>query len=598
MGNRLTFREPTAGDCPFDAEMLAQDGECHQLDLRRLAARVGEDQLWGAISSAVLRAMQRWAVDGPAGGVGQRYSVWVAQRRGTGETGQEIPLALVYVVQHPTGDGPGPDGATDAQRGRPSPFHEPLREWPEYVRMERGNPLWEGARPWYLVSDGVAVRIDDSVPTYCAIADAVLARQWQDRCTQDDVTGDATIAGEDDREMGRGAMAYLRTVVRERHYRTMFDLPDHMDGPFSIPQWIADYFDSGGMLLHTQDYARDHETVLLALTQYPDLVAEAPVGWSIELGDTPGLLVHLLTFEDPEEGDLSYEFIYDLRDRGHLDELASLAVQNGFRLHILTVADEGDYCFLGTRALGFDDDTRMVFARMVAPVILACATTAQVHAPALSAADDAPNACGPGSDERPAPEILASLRLKESRVAAVQLLCRMRDARYASQIRSAIEGMTWAEVDQVWQDLPLLGEAAVEEFVRLTDKPKKKAAAACGMRALGRIACKRSLEVLSALVRDLGSKSEPTEALVELGDYAIPTLLELSHNAKAEVRQMAAYAIGKIGSQHGRDRVDQMASADRSARVRSVAAKAILWIDGDEECDMDLRDFYGNIELE
>jgi len=118
------------------------------------------------------------------------------------------------------------------------------------------------------------------------------------------------------------------------------------------------------------------------------------------------------------------------------------------------------------------------------------------------------------------------------------------------------------------------------------------------MRALGRIACKRSLEVLSALVRDLGSKSEPTEALVELGDYAIPTLLELSHNAKAEVRQMAAYAIGKIGSQHGRDRVDQMASADRSARVRSVAAKAILWIDGDEECDMDLRDFYGNIELE
>jgi len=180
----------------------------------------------------------------------------------------------------------------------------------------------------------------------------------------------------------------------------------------------------------------------------------------------------------------------------------------------------------------------------------------------------------------------------------VRLLCQMGDVRYATQICDAVEKMTWAEVDEVWEDLPRLGEAAIENFVRLTVNPNRKAAAACGMRALGRVPCPRSLEVLAALVRALGSKAEPTEALVDLGDYAVPALLELSRDPKGEVRQMAVYALGKIGAPSVHDRVLEMAEADRSTKVRRVAETALAWINGEEDCHMDLRDFFGNIELQ
>ena len=598
MDAQLTFADPAEGDCLLSAEMLKQAGECHELELPALVARVGKTKLWDAIANTVVQAMKQWAVDDAEAGFRRRYSVWVAQKRGANAANEEVPLALVYVVEHPLDDSPNNDEATEAQSAQVSAFNKALSTWPEYARMEYANPLWDGARPWYLVSDRVATRIDQDSAAYRSLADCVLAEFWQDQYILEQAAGDAFYADDDGSRMGRGALAYLRRFVRQRHCFTMYDLPGDVSDPEAIPQWISDYFDDGGMLLHTQDYKRSNETVLLALTEYPDLVAEAPVSWSFEFDDASYCLVHLLIFEDPDEGDLNCEFIYDLGDRTHLDELAGLAVQDEHHLHILTRADGGGYRFAGTRTLSFDDSSRMDFARIVAPVVLECAPHAQVRV----ATGDAPlspvSAAAAEPEEPAAQEHLASLELKESRVAAVRLLCQMGDVRYAAQICDAVEKMTWAEVDQVWEDLPMLGEAAVEEFVRLTQNPNRKAAAACGMRALGRVPCPRSLEVLAALVRTLGSKAEPTEALVDLGDYAVPALLELSRDPKGEVRQMAVYALGKIGAPGVRDRVLDMAEADRSTKVRRVAETALAWINGEEECDMDLRDFFGNIELQ
>jgi HEAT repeat protein len=61
---------------------------------------------------------------------------------------------------------------------------------------------------------------------------------------------------------------------------------------------------------------------------------------------------------------------------------------------------------------------------------------------------------------------------------------------------------------------------------------------------------------------------------------------------------MAVYALGKIGAPSVHDRVLEMAEADRSTKVRRVAETALAWINGEEDCHMDLRDFFGNIELQ
>lgn len=591
----LSFRQPAEDEPLFCKAMLEQGGECHEIDLPALASRVGKAQAWDVISKTVMQAMKEWAADEAGAGTERRYSVWVTQKRGMNKANNDVPLAFVYVVQHPEGDGPDPDEVTVEEAERLNPFDEAFGPWPEYVRMEYGNPLWDGATPWYLMAGNVATRINEAAPAYRVVADEVLASFWEGQYRLKEAASELVYTGDDDAQMGRGALAYLRSFVRDRRYYTQFDLPDHREDLGLVPGWIADYFDSGGMLFHTQDWKRDRETVLLALTEWPDLVLDAPSGWALEVDETGTRLVHRLAFKDPEDGDLNSQFIYNLGDRGDLEELASLAVQDEFRLHVFITDDEDGYAWFGTRTIAPDEETRMAFARMIAPVVLECAPDAKFTQ--LRADDDDERAEPAPEDAAMPTEHLALLDTKEMRVSAVKLLCHMGDPRYAPQICTAVEKMTWSEVNEVWESLPLLGEEAVEEFVRLTDKPKKKATAACGMRALGRIPCERSLEALASLVQELTSKAEPTEALVDLGQYAAPTLLNLSHDAKGEVRQMAAYALGKIGAVQTRDRVAEMAESDRSGKVREVAEQALAWLDGDEECEMDLREFVGGLEV-
>jgi len=154
--------------------------------------------------------------------------------------------------------------------------------------------------------------------------------------------------------------------------------------------------------------------------------------------------------------------------------------------------------------------------------------------------------------------------------------------------------MTWEEVDQVWEHLSPLGIQSIQPLCQLA-LSSKKSSAACGMRALGRIPHPDSLTTLVNLLEERSSKGEPIEALVGLGQYALPTILELTHDAKADVRQMAAYALGKIGDPDTSDRLLEMADSDRSKKVRETATRALLWLTGEEECDVDLRDFWGNV---
>jgi len=598
--SQLTFREPNDGECPFDAAMLERGGECHEIDLVALAARVGKADMWEAITRAVLSAMKQWAYEDAERGIQRRYSVWLGEKPGCGKLNEMTRLGFVYVVMHPEADAADEEDDDERDSALCNPFDEVLQRLPEYVRIEQGNPLWDGCRPWYVVDSNTATRVDADAPSYQLIADEVLANFWGGQFRLKQVAGGHAMWGDDDAEMGRGALAYLRCFLRHRHVYSSVSLPGHFGYGKRIPTWLADYFDSGGMLFHTQDFTREQEKALIALTDYPQLLMTAPVGWSMELNESGTHLVYLLVFEDPEGGDLCDEFIYVLASRGHLEELASLVVQDDVDLHVVTADTQGEYVYVGTRTLGIDKNARMTMARLVAPIILVYGPDSQLM-PDLSNANVADGEEDEEAVDEPAAlplDGLASLEHKDTRVAAVRLLCNMRDPAYAPAICRAVEKMSWAEVDEVWQELPLLGAAAVEEFVRLTDKPKKKATAACGMRALGRIPCARSLEVLSSLVQTLGSKAEPIEALVELGDYAVPTLLTLSADAKGEVRQMAAYALGKIGALEARDRLVNMAESDRSGKVRDVAKRALAWLDGDEECEIDLRDFYGNLELE
>ena len=581
---------------PLTLPMVQETGECYQLDYRTLAARVGRDHVWQEVGEIARRAISKWAALDEDAGIERTYSVWVGHKEGCDRDNGVARVVLLYVTPHAVRGG-ADDGSEDEADEGMTPFDEVLGEVPEYIRVESGNAAWDGAIPYYLVQGRLATCISPNDSRCEALVDDARADFWQGQLLLQEVGGANVFVDEESEEMSRGALAYLRVFLRARRVNCFYDLPEGGDDA-PLPDWIRDYFASGGVLFHTPDWRNEQATALLALTAEPALVLSAPAGWTVEPCPGDDTIQHMLQFQDEEQGDLCLPFIYGLTLRGHLEELASLAVQDRFPLYVFEEMQEGQTRLAGVRVFEPPTDARLSFARFVAEAVRAYAPSARLVSPAVDEAsgDDAGDV-GP-EDDSEVESALLGLKQHEQRVWAVQRLCQTRDAQYAEPICEAVGKLSWAEVDEVWQHLPLLGAGAVEAFATLASASKKKSGAACGMRALGRIPCERSLQVLSSLVQTSGSKAEPVEALVELGEYAVPTLLELSENAKADVRQMAAFALGKIGAPAGRPALVEMAQSDRSSKVKEVAEKALAWLDGDEECELDLRDFYGNIELQ
>jgi len=115
------------------------------------------------------------------------------------------------------------------------------------------------------------------------------------------------------------------------------------------------------------------------------------------------------------------------------------------------------------------------------------------------------------------------------------------------------------------------------------------------MRALGLIGGGKAIEALVERLVALPSKSEPTEALVEMGNSAVPSLLTLTGHKKADVRAMAVFALGKIGIEVVLEHIEAIAENDRSDKVQHIANLACGWLRGEDSCGLDLRNSFGEL---
>ena len=190
--------------------------------------------------------------------------------------------------------------------------------------------------------------------------------------------------------------------------------------------------------------------------------------------------------------------------------------------------------------------------------------------------------------------LLGGLKSKEGRLICATGLCKVGSEPFIEPVLDALQKMTWEEAEQLAAALPNFGEAAVPALIEAA-KSGKKSASACAMRALGAIGGKEAVEGLVERLITLPAKSEPTEALVAVGADAIPYLLGLLNHSKADVRSMAAFALGKIGDKRVFPQLEALAQTDRSDKVQGIATRALAWIKGEEECNIDLRDYFGDV---
>lgn len=585
---RLSFLKiGDCDDCPLDEGMMQQEGWCYEFDGHQLAREVGVHKVWRQVFALVRYAMEQWAAADARDGKARVYSLWAGSREGAGAHNQLTTLVIVGVVEHAC-QGADARAAAEAEAPESTPFDVILPRAQGFVRCEGACPLWSGAELVFLVRGWEVLTGIAGTSSYRLTADAALADLWQGQEKLREIAGDLVIMDETGADAQRGALAYLRHFARHRRVFELYDLPEPHALGAPAPQWLQNYFDQGGQLFHAQDWRDAHQTALLVVTPDLDLVLDAPFDWGLHIDTDAMALQHVIVFRGDVRGDLGMPFVYSLQLRGDLEELASVVTQGSVPLYVFVQPSTGPARLVGTRWMHPDERALGPFALAVARIVRLSEPSATLlpAEPARAEDEDAPDPTA----------ALAALRDRDRRVWGVQQLCATRDPAYAADVIRVAERMSWREVDAVWQYLPMLGQAAVESFVALAHSGKKSAAA-CAIRALGRIPCPRSLEVLRELVETRGSKGEPAEALVELGEFAIPTLVQLSHDRTAEVRWVAAYALGKIGGGEAEARLTEMARQDKSGRVRAVAATALLWVRGVEECSVDLRDLFGGLRL-
>ena len=194
--------------------------------------------------------------------------------------------------------------------------------------------------------------------------------------------------------------------------------------------------------------------------------------------------------------------------------------------------------------------------------------------------------------------LLIALHSKDKleRLVAAMGLCATRETEFIKPVLSIIDKITWDEVDDLAASLWYFGQPAVPYLISLLPDSKKPTAA-CAMRALGRIGGDEAARALVEQLISLPTKSEPTEALVSMGEKAVPYLSPLLGDHKADVREMAVFALGKIGNTDSLTLLEEMADSDRSGKVRETSTHAVRWIRAEEGCGIDLRHTFGAIEL-
>lgn len=194
--------------------------------------------------------------------------------------------------------------------------------------------------------------------------------------------------------------------------------------------------------------------------------------------------------------------------------------------------------------------------------------------------------------------LLSSLKSKDkdTRLSSAIALCATGKIEFIAPVVGIMNNITWDEAEELSLSMCLFGEVAIPFMLPLLQNGKKSTVA-CIIRTLGRIKGEKAANVLVQELISLPTKSEPTEALVMMDTEGIPYLLPLIDHNKADVRAMAAFALGKIGDRNSLTVLQRLAQTDKSEKVQEIASRAVTWLLGQEKCNIDLRNTFGEVVL-
>jgi len=160
---------------------------------------------------------------------------------------------------------------------------------------------------------------------------------------------------------------------------------------------------------------------------------------------------------------------------------------------------------------------------------------------------------------------------------AVITLGEMGDERCVEPLVRSLRDGDWQVREVAIEALGMVGSPAVELLIKqLRDWDIRKYA----IKALGKIRDERVLEPLIAQLRSDEFKEDATDALVELGQPAMETLVKALKDKDENVRKQAVIALGRIQDPAAIDALIEMLQ-DRDWFTRLTAAAALEKI-GDE----------------
>ncbi len=147
----------------------------------------------------------------------------------------------------------------------------------------------------------------------------------------------------------------------------------------------------------------------------------------------------------------------------------------------------------------------------------------------------------------------------------------MGDERCVEPLARALRDGDWQVREVAIEGLGQIGSPAVEAVIKLLrDWDVRKYA----MAALGKIHDERVLEPLMAQLRNDEFKEDATDALVTLGEPAVPVLVNALHDKEEFVRKQAVIALGRIKSPEAIDPLIEMLK-DQDWFTRLTAAAAL-----------------------
>lgn len=147
----------------------------------------------------------------------------------------------------------------------------------------------------------------------------------------------------------------------------------------------------------------------------------------------------------------------------------------------------------------------------------------------------------------------------------------MGDERCVEPLAHALRDGDWQVREVAIEGLGQIGSPAVESLIKLLrDWDVRKYA----MGALGKIHDERVLEPLMTQLRNDEFKDDATDALVSLGEPAVPGLVKALHDKEEFVRKQAVIALGRIKSAEAIDPLIEMLK-DQDWFTRLTAAAAL-----------------------